>query len=46
VTKRETREDRIRECEVKISELELKVNSLIETLRGAFCALDDEMDNL
>ena len=46
MTKRETREDRIRECEVKISELELKVNSLIETLRGAFCALDDEMDNL
>ena len=46
MAKRETREDRIRECEVKISELELKINSLIETLRAAFCALDDEMDNL
>ena len=46
MTKRETKEDRLRECEVKISELELKMNSLIETLRGAFCALDDEMENL
>ena len=46
MTKRETRDDRIRECEVKLSELELKVNGLIEALRGAFCALDDEMDNL